>query len=68
MSNVSAAVVTDNYLRLDRPVIVTDGTRDWPAMEEGVFNRHRLVEVSLGRTSVMTDIGGPKLCFQCADI
>ncbi|XP_043217827.1 uncharacterized protein LOC122379584 [Amphibalanus amphitrite] len=45
VSNVSAAVVTDNYLRLDRPVVVTDGTRDWPALEDGVFDRHRLVKM-----------------------
>ena len=44
LTNVSAAAVTDNYLRLDRPLIVTDGTRDWPALS-GEFDRHRLVEV-----------------------
>ena len=44
VSNVSRAAIAHIYLRLDRPVIVTDATRDWPAMS-GHFDRHALVEV-----------------------
>ncbi|XP_037092102.1 uncharacterized protein LOC119112158 [Pollicipes pollicipes] len=45
LSNVSVAAFTENYMRLDRPIIVTDATKSWPAFGEPAFDRHRLVEM-----------------------
>jgi len=44
LSNVSVAAFTENYLRQDRPVIVTDATHDWPLMEDH-FDRHQLIQL-----------------------
>ncbi len=44
IANVSHSVISEDYLKRDIPVIVTDGLDNWPAMDK--FNIHFLNEVT----------------------